>query len=422
MAGKPTSKKPTKPGSRTGLKSAARKPESKTVPKSAIKAAVSTPQGKTGSKAPPVPAGPEVTPGRPRGVRALPSRPVTKSTVKPAAKPAAKPALKTVQPAPPVSPVSDDLDDADEVPPEAEIPSIVEISEPAAVAPVPELPAPRDGFHTALTSYMKDVERYPILSREEEQEVARRFRETQDPELAKKLITANLKLVVKIAWEYHNAYKNILDLVQEGNIGLMMAVKNFDPFQGVRLSSYAQYWIRAYILRYLVNSYHLVKLGTTQAQRKLFFNLRKEKAQLEREGFVPTAKLLAERLDVKESEVAEMDQRLSQGEVSLDAPLGPDTDMSLGDTLTGGEPGADDRLADKERMERFRAAMNAYRATLEERDALIFDKRLDTDSPITLQDLGDQFSISKERARQLEERIKLNFRKFLDQNKDKYAI
>lgn len=275
---------------------------------------------------------------------------------------------------------------------------------------------------TALSSYMREAERFPILSREEEHEIATRFHKTQDPELAKKLITSNLKLVVKIAWEYHNAYKNILDLVQEGNIGLMMAVKNFDPYQGVRLSSYAQYWIRAYILRYLVNSYHLVKLGTTQAQRKLFFNLRKEKARLEREGFVPTAKLLAERLDVKESEVTEMDQRLSQGEVSMDAPLGADTEMTLGDTLSGDDRPVDDRLADHERMERFRAAMNAYRATLEERDAVIFDRRMDTEEPVTLQEIGDRFGISKERARQLEERIKLNFRKFLNDNRDKYAI
>ncbi len=293
-----------------------------------------------------------------------------------------------------------------------------------AALPVPAAePVPRsDVLTTALSAYMREVERYPILSREEEHEVAAKFRETQDPELAKKLITSNLKLVVKIAWEYHNAYKNILDLVQEGNIGLMMAVKNFDPGQGVRLSSYAQYWIRAYILRYLVNSYHLVKLGTTQAQRKLFFNLRKEKAALEREGFVPTAKLLAERLDVKESEVVEMDQRLSQGEVSLDAPVGPDTELSLGDTISSDERAFDDRLADRERMDRFRAAMNAYRTTLEERDALIFDRRLDTENPVTLQEIGDQFGVSKERARQLEERIKLNFKKFLDQNKDKYAI
>lgn len=315
--------------------------------------------------------------------------------------------------------------------PSSPVPEKSEAIEPAEVRKglVTEVPAIADepvpvseGITTALSSYMREAERYPILSREEEYEVAKKFRETQDPELAKRLITSNLKLVVKIAWEYHNAYKNILDLVQEGNIGLMMAVKNFDPLQGVRLSSYAQYWIRAYMLRYLVNTYHLVKVGTTQAQRKLFFNLRKEKAQLEREGFKPTTKLLAERLDVKESEVAEMDQRLSQGEVSLDAPLGPDSDLSLGDTLSGDERDVDERLADHERMERFRAAMNAYRTTLDERDALIFDRRLDTDNPITLQELGDKFGISKERARQLEERIKLNFRKFLDQNKDKYAI
>ena len=165
-----------------------------------------------------------------------------------------------------------------------------------------------------LAVYMRDVQRYPLLSKDEEHDLAVRFFEEDDLEAAKRLVTSNLRLVVKIAYDYRQAYKNILDLVQEGNIGLMQAVKKYDPYKGVKLSSYAAWWIRAYILRYILNNHRLVKVGTTQAQRKLFFNLQKEKARLSAMGIEPTAELIAENLNVPERDVVSMDMRLAAGD------------------------------------------------------------------------------------------------------------
>jgi RNA polymerase sigma-32 factor len=180
-----------------------------------------------------------------------------------------------------------------------------------------------------LGVYMRDVQRYTLLSKEEEHELAVRFFEDDDLEAAKRLVTANLRLVVKIAYDYRQAYKNLLDLVQEGNIGLMQAVKKYDPYKGVKLSSYAAWWIRAYMLRYILNNHRLVKVGTTQAQRKLFFNLQKEKAKLSAMGIEPTAEIIAERLNVPERDVVSMDMRLAAGDASLDAPVGTSEGRSV---------------------------------------------------------------------------------------------
>src|SRR6187549_2207166 len=180
------------------------------------------------------------------------------------------------------------------------------------------LPARRD----PLAVYMAETRRYPLLTPDEEHDLAVRLVEHGDTTSARKLIEANLRLVVKIAYEYRRAHKNLLDLVQEGNIGLMQAVRKFDPYRGVKLSSYAAFWIRAYILKFILNNWRLVKIGTTQAQRKLFFNLRKEREKLEQLGFTPATALLAEKLDVAEKEVIDMERRLSAPEASLDAPMG----------------------------------------------------------------------------------------------------
>src|ERR1700682_2609572 len=193
----------------------------------------------------------------------------------------------------------------------------------------------------ALQRYMAEVSRHPLLTREEEHELAVKFSRTHDPEIAYRLVTANLRLVVKIAHEYRRAAFSLLDLIQEGNVGLMHAVQKYDPFRGVKLSSYAAWWIRAYILRYLMDNWRMVKLGTTQAQRKLFFNLRKEQERLLGQGFEAQPALLAEKLEVSEQDVREMDQRLGNDEFSLDAPAGAGNDESRqtqGDRL--GEPGA----------------------------------------------------------------------------------
>src|SRR5689334_7347006 len=175
--------------------------------------------------------------------------------------------------------------------------------------------------HDPLTAYVQEIRRYPLLSREDEHELAVQFYKTGDLAAARRLVEANLRLVVKIAHEYRRAYRNLLDLIQEGNVGLMQAVKKYDPYRGVKLSSYAAWWIRAYILKFILANWRLVEIGTTQAQRKLFFNLRKEKEKLESLGFDASSKALAEALDVPEREVIDMEKRLGQGEMSLDAPL-----------------------------------------------------------------------------------------------------
>ena len=161
-----------------------------------------------------------------------------------------------------------------------------------------------------LQRYLAEIRRFALLSREEEHRLAVEYKEYGNVEAAYKLVTANLRLVVMIAREYQKAFKNLLDLIQEGNMGLMEAVKNFDPYRGVRFPSYAVWWIRAYMIRYIMNDWRMVKIGTTQAQRKLFFNLQKEKEKIEAEGLDPGPKLLAQRLNVKEDEVVEMEQRL----------------------------------------------------------------------------------------------------------------
>src|SRR2546422_6667383 len=179
-----------------------------------------------------------------------------------------------------------------------------------------------------LQRYLTEIRRYLLLTREEEHRLAVEYKEFGNIEAAYKLVTSNLRLVVMIAREYQKAFKNLLDLIQEGNMGLMEAVKNFDPYRGVRFPSYAVWWVRAYIYRYLINNWRLVKIGTTQAQRKLFFNLRKESERLRADGFAPQPKLLAQRMGVKESEVREMQERMGQSELSLDQPTGTIDDSS----------------------------------------------------------------------------------------------
>lgn len=274
------------------------------------------------------------------------------------------------------------------------------------------LPARRD----PLAVYMAETRRYPLLSPEEEHSLAVRLVEHADTAAARKLIEANLRLVVKIAYEYRRAHKNLLDLVQEGNIGLMQAVRKFDPYRGVKLSSYAAFWIRAYILKFILNNWRLVKIGTTQAQRKLFFNLRKEREKLEQLGFQPTAALLAEKLDVSEQEVVDMERRLAAPEASLDAPVGNDDDgaRSRLDFLPGGDR-PDQSVARSEFSELLRGKLEAFAQTLEGREQAIFRERWLTDEPLTLQELGDRYGVSRERARQLEKRLLGRLRKYLEE-------
>jgi RNA polymerase sigma-32 factor len=306
--------------------------------------------------------------------------------------------------------------------PEVLAPETVDITEPdedeSGTLPVPvEADLARAD---ALQRYMAEVSRHPLLSRDEEHDLAARFVQTRDPHIAYRLVTANLRLVVKIAHEYRRAAFSLLDLVQEGNVGLMHAVQKYDPFRGVKLSSYAAWWIRAYILRYLMDNWRMVKLGTTQAQRKLFFNLRKEQEKLLSQGFEAGPKMLAERLDVSEDEVREMDQRLGNDEFSIDAPVasgGEESRQTHGDRLVQGGAPVDERLADEELRNIFKEKLAAFGKTLSaDKDRFLFENRIapaDDKEQLTLQQVGDVWGVTRERARQLESRLTDRLKEYL---------
>ena len=228
---------------------------------------------------------------------------------------------------------------------------------------------------TALQQYLAEIRRHPYLSKEEELRLFEEYRTHGSRDAAVKLIMANLRVSVAIAAEYLHTGADHMDLIQEGNIGLLQAIKKFDPSKNVRFHAYAAWWSRAYILRYLLNTYRLVKIGTTQDQRKLFYNLKKEKSKLEREGFAPDTKLLADRLNVRERDVIEMDQRLGNWELSLDQPLGEDQDGSLLDILPSQQMPADEQLAHEQLQTLFIETLSEFIKTLDLSDDDIAEAR-----------------------------------------------
>ncbi len=265
----------------------------------------------------------------------------------------------------------------------------------------------------ALQVYLSEIRKYRLLDRDEEMKYAVAYFKNGDPKAAARLITGNLRLVVKIAMEYRRAFIQVLDLIQEGNIGLMQAVKKFDPYKGVKLSSYAAWWIKAYILRYILNNWRMVKIGTTQAQRKLFFNLQKERERLEAQGFVATPALIGQGLDVSEETVNEMEQRLSRPDLSIDAPIGDSNKNTVGDLLPGQEARQDQLLADAEELTKFREALTEFELDLSEKETFILQHRLLADEPMTLQEIGDELGVTRERIRQLETRLLEKMRDFM---------
>jgi RNA polymerase sigma-32 factor len=257
-----------------------------------------------------------------------------------------------------------------------------------------------------LQRYLSEIGGYRLLKREEEIELGKRIQDGGDTEAAYTLVTSNLRLVVKIALEFQRIWmQNLLDLIQEGNIGLMQAVKKFDPYKNVKFSYYASFWIKAYILKFIMDNWRLVKIGTTQGQRKLFFRLKKEKQKLIEQGFDPKPKLLSERLGVTEKEVIDMDQRLDGWDVSLDAPVKEDSDTERMDFLSSDSDSVEDRVAKKEIEELLHTKIDEFKKTLSDRELEIFDIRIFSDEPLTLQDIGDKYNISRERVRQIEKNI-----------------
>jgi RNA polymerase sigma-32 factor len=270
-----------------------------------------------------------------------------------------------------------------------------------------------------LQRYLTEIRRFKLLSREEEHRLAVQYKEYGDLEAAYKLVTANLRLVVMIAREYQKAFKTLLDLIQEGNMGLMEAVKNFDPYRGVRFPSYAVWWIRAYMIRYIMNDWRMVKIGTTQAQRKLFFNLQKEKEKIEAEGLMPGPKLLAQRLQVKEDEVVEMEQRLASRDLSVDVPIGGDDDeATMLSFLPDNKQTPEQQFADAQYHELLHDKMEQFAKTLKDKELVIYRERLLNEEPATLREIGEKYGISRERVRQIEERVKKKLKTYLKGFKD----
>jgi RNA polymerase sigma-32 factor len=263
-----------------------------------------------------------------------------------------------------------------------------------------------------LKKYLAEMRKFPLLSREEELELAKRWWHEKDRVAAYRLVVSNLRLVVKTAFEYQRAYSNLLDLIQEGNLGLMQAVKKFDPYRGVKLSSYASWWIRAYILKFIIENWSLVKVGTTQAQRKLFFRLKKEKGRLEALGFDPGPKLLAGALNVRPEAVTEMEQRLEGGDLSLNQPLEAGGRQSYLDVLPDSEA-LEEKVTNTEFREVLSEKIAAFAKTLKGKEAFILQNRLLAESPLTLQAAGDALRISRERARQIEKKVMSKLKVYL---------
>ena len=263
--------------------------------------------------------------------------------------------------------------------------------------------------------YLADIRRYPLLTREEEQELARRYRETGDREALFRLVTANLMMVVHVARSFRRAARNLLDLIQEGNIGLLQAIEKFDPEVGVRLPTYAGWWIRAYMVKFLLDNVRLVRVGTTNARRKLLRNLNKEKARLEAQGFDVGPKLLAEHFGVSETDVQDVQQALSGRDVSLDAPIGDDETRSREEVFAkpGGDLRIDDEVARREMQERAQEAIGRFREDLSDRERAILDERVLSEEPLTLQALGDRFGTTREAVRQVEARLVKRLKEFL---------
>ena len=262
------------------------------------------------------------------------------------------------------------------------------------------LPAKLD----SLKAYLALLSKFPLLSLQEEREITRLVYEDHDPCSAERLALSNLRLVVKIAMGYYNMYHNILDLIQEGNVGLLHAVKKYNPYKGTKFSTYAQFWIRAYILKHIMDSWSLVKVGTTQSQRKLFYRLNKEKQRLEGLGLYPAPKLIARTLQVKEEEVVDMQTRLAYNDVYLDAPLNDEGVDTMMDMLATDED-VEDIVSEKETQNVLAEKIREFKTTLNEKEICILDDRLMADEPRTLEEIGARFCVSRERVRQIQKGI-----------------
>ena len=266
-----------------------------------------------------------------------------------------------------------------------------------------------------FSAYLQEVRKYSVLTEEEEKELAIRYKETGDLDSAYKLTTANLMLVIKIAMTFKREWQNLMDLIQEGNVGLMKAVKNFDPFRGVRLSAYATWWIKSYILKHILDNWRLVRVGTTNARRKLLFNLKREKEKLEREGFDPTTKLLAERFGVDEGEIIDVSSSIGAMDVSIDTPIHSGSTMTPAQILTDGKS-----LEMSAELNQFQEILKKnienFKTELNTKEIDILNQRVLSEDPLSLQEIGDQRGVTREAVRQAEQRLLKKFKTFIEEN------
>ena len=300
----------------------------------------------------------------------------------------------------------DDFEEGDEDSSDASMPVVYNSFDPEVLEATEKSLASTD----PLKRYLQDIKNAPQLTPEQEAALVKRMHETNDLNAAKFLVSANLKTVVRIAYEYRSMYHNLLDLIQEGNIGLMKAVSKFDPTKGARLGYYASWWIRSYILKYLLDNFRMVRVGTTAAQKKLFYHLMREKQRLEAQGITAGPALLAQNLQVKEKDVVEMEQRMlsSNAEVSLDAQsINQDSDRrpSLLQQLFDPKTDALSSLEHEELLQMLQKELPEFRKTLNDKEKMVLDMRILSEEPKTLQEVADEFGLTRERVRQIESKL-----------------
>jgi RNA polymerase sigma-32 factor len=260
-----------------------------------------------------------------------------------------------------------------------------------------------------FNAYLREVSKHPLMTMEEERETALRVRAKGDKDAEQRLVLANLRLVVKIARDYRS-HLDILDLIQEGNLGLVRAVRKYDPEKGTRFSTYASFWIRAYMLKYLMDSWSMVKVGTKDTQRKLFYSLNREKEKLERSGIVPSTEVLADALKVSTTEIRDMEQRLYHGDVSLETPHG-DGDPLM-DMIGSGED-IEEALIKEDYTEMLHRKLADFKKLLSAKECFILENRIMAENPETLREIGARFNTSRESIRQMQVRVSKNLTKYL---------
>ncbi|MCZ6600572.1 MAG: sigma-70 family RNA polymerase sigma factor [Acidobacteria bacterium] len=296
-------------------------------------------------------------------------------------------------------------------------------SQPMSLVP---MPSPADGTSLArldpLNRYLREISAYSLLTAEEERELALSYRRDGDVQSAVRLATGNLRLVVSIAFQYRNTWQNVLDLIQEGNVGLMKAIEKFDPHRGLRFSTYATWWVKAYMLKYLLDNWSLVKFGTSNARRKVFFNLRREQERLRLKGADARPADLARQLEVSEKDVVEVGQALDYKDASLDAPLGEGATDTHASLLPAVQPAPDEVVAEEESRRILREQFARFAATLAAREKAVFQDRLAAEDPLTLQELADRFEMTREGMRQVEKRLVKSFKTFVEHEMAGYDL